>query len=325
MTTLAQLVWDCRAIGGMDKLVLMGWLEQVPDGSDMAYASKETVAECVGVSDDTVLRRTKELVKGGWLIATGGKKQWKNGQTPIYQVNIELLMGQCRNLRPTAECDPPQFAAQGSGSRFTGLSSSSFDSTTRAVGLSESLAPPPSAVISKSKEVGQTETVEPKPTPHGPRKSCPDCGEPLQRDVNHFLVCKVANGNSTLDEFLGGMPTSRPADLDSIEGGLIDFDEDDNGHYESSPFARRAEEARQRVEAERQKEIESILAEGRARATAAPFARSPRSAAPPQAQAGGAKRCAGCGGREPCRDKWCYAYEPLPKSADEIRPTGTNP
>ena len=29
MTTLTQLVWDCKAIGGMDKLILMGWVEQV--------------------------------------------------------------------------------------------------------------------------------------------------------------------------------------------------------------------------------------------------------------------------------------------------------
>jgi len=62
MTRLAQLVWNCRAIHGMDKLVLMGWAEQVPDGSDLAYASKETVAEFLHIGVSTIQRHTKSLV-----------------------------------------------------------------------------------------------------------------------------------------------------------------------------------------------------------------------------------------------------------------------
>jgi hypothetical protein len=50
--------------------------------------------------------------------------------------------------------------------------------------------------------------------------------------------------------------------------------------------------------------------------TATLFASSPHSAAPPRAAQSAppsplpAKKCPGCGGREPCRDKWCYCYEP---------------
>jgi hypothetical protein len=281
MTALAQLVWDCRAIQGMDKLVLMGWAEQVPDGSDLAYASKETVAERVGVSDDTVLRRTKELVLGGWLIATGGRKRWTNGWTPVYQVNLELLMGKPRNLRGAADCGRPQIAAQ--GSRFTGLSGSlglsSSSSPSFSVSSGSGTGVPPALLLfppgKREKEVKREEktenreprTVEPKPSPtpsHGRRhRTCPDCGETLQRDVNHLLVCK---GKSSLDDDLGDMPP-RPS-LDSM-GEQMEFEEWQLNADPLFPGSRgpQAEGARQRVEAERQKEIESILAEGRAPAT----------------------------------------------------------
>jgi hypothetical protein len=282
MTTLAQLAWDCREIQGTDKLVLMGWLEQVPDGSDVACASKETVADFIGLGISTVKRHTKALVKRGVLIATGGKKEWKFGWTAVYQVNLELLAGTPSKLNPPINSTPVQIEPQ--GYRFTGLSSPFLDSPTAS--LIESM---PQERAGESKDAGKPENLEPKtlepkpfPSPHGHKKAkvCPECGEPLQRDVNHFLVCKATKGNSTLDEYLGDMPTYRPADLNSIGGGLMDFDE--NGHYESSPFARKAEEARrQRVEAERQKEIESILAGGRTRATANAFHGRPLLRPPP--------------------------------------------
>jgi hypothetical protein len=232
MTSLTQLVWDCKAIGGMDKMVLMGWCDQVPDGSDLAYASKETVAECIGVSEDTVLRRTKELVKGGWLIATGGKKQWKNIQTPIYQVNMELLMANPQIAAPPPQIAPPQIAAQ--GSRFTG---------SMVLGLnvpfhSTVVAQPPQSEKHKSEmktENLKPRIVEPTPTPqpspepeskgHGKsKKSCPDCKEPLQRDVNHFLTCIFAKGRSTLDEYAGDI-LPRPKSWD--EFGNTDWMKDD--------------------------------------------------------------------------------------------------
>jgi helix-turn-helix protein len=327
MTTLCEMIMECRAIKGMDRLILYGWAAQLEEGNDAVYASKETVAEFLGVSDDTVLRKTKDLVKAGWLIDTREHKQWKFARTPIRIINVpvivELIDAQCRNLRPCLEAPPqkapPQIAAQGSnGSMVLGLDVLSSFSAFSATGV-------PPLVASKSKEGGQPEnlkprTVEPKPTPHGQRKSCPECGEPLQRDVNHFLECKMAKGRSELDEYLGDMlPRPNP---DSM-GDRIDLDDDGYGSYGQPLFpslnSPQAEEARQRVEADRQKEIESILAEGRTTATAAPLHDSPRSASPPR------KRCSACGGVEPCRDKWCYAYEPLPKSVDEIPPTSINP
>ena len=344
MTKLCEMIMECLAIKGMDRLVLYGWAAQLEEANDTVYASKETVADFIGVSTDTVLRRTQALVKSGWLIETGEQKQWEFARTPVRIINVPVIVGlvEAQRLREEKALPhfavlpqtppqkaPPHFAAQGSsGSRFIGLDVLSSSSAFSATGV-------PPVAVSTSKEVEQTEnreprTVEPKPkpTPHGQRKSCPECGEPFQRDVNHFLTCRYAKGRSELDEYLGDM-LPRPSQ-DSM-GEKIEFEEwdDEDGMplfpLGQKPNGRKAEEARQRVDAERQEEIESILAEGRARTTAAPFAHSPGSAVPPQAQAGGAKRCAGCGGREPCRDKWCYAYEPLPKCGDEILPTGINP
>ena len=90
MTVLAQVVWDCPAIRGMDKLVLMGWAEQVEDGMDVAYCSKTTVADFLGVSLDSIKRRTHALVAGGWMVDTGGRKQWEpDCWTPVYRINLE--------------------------------------------------------------------------------------------------------------------------------------------------------------------------------------------------------------------------------------------
>lgn len=220
MTTLAQLVWDCRTIGWMDKLVLMGWAEQVPDGSDLAYASKETVADFLKIGLSTVKRHTKALVKRGVLIDTGGQKQWKNGWTPVFQVNLESLIGQPSTLTPSVNLNPVHSDPQ--GSRFTGLSSSSSCST--AGFYSETSGQEPTG---RSKEIGKPEnlepkTVEPKPSPHAQKKVCPDCKEPLQRDVNHFLSCPVAKGKSTLDEYLGDLP---PRPNPNYGGEMMEFED----------------------------------------------------------------------------------------------------
>ena len=67
MTKLCEMIMECRAVKGMDRLVLFGWASQLEEGNDTLYCSKETVAEAIGVSEDTVLRRTQALVKAGWL------------------------------------------------------------------------------------------------------------------------------------------------------------------------------------------------------------------------------------------------------------------
>jgi hypothetical protein len=328
MTTLCEMILECRAIKGMDKLVLYGWAAQLAEGNDTLYASKETVAEFIGVSDDTVLRKTKALVKDGWLIDTGERKQWAFGWTPVRTINVpvivELFEAQYRNLRPPAECTPPQNAAQGYRFRFPG----SFDSPFSAPAVGEYKSSAPKAE-DKSKEVGQTKnlelrTVEPKPTPtpHGQSKSCSDCGEPLQRDVNHFLVCKVAKGNSELDEYLGDMPPC--PNLDGI-GELMNFDKDDD--YDGTPLfpfgqkpnGKKAEEAKQRVEAVGQKTEESIMEEGRT----TPTATHAHNNVPPI--------CTVCA-KSPCRsltsdyciDCWNERQRTgvIPKFVDEIRPIG---
>jgi hypothetical protein len=93
MTKLCEMIMECRAIKGMDRLVLYGWASQLEEGNDTLYCSKETVAEAIGVSDDTVLRRTQALVDAGWLIDTGEQKQWKFGWTPVRIVNVPAIAG----------------------------------------------------------------------------------------------------------------------------------------------------------------------------------------------------------------------------------------
>jgi hypothetical protein len=267
MTRLAQLVWNCRAIHGMDKLVLMGWAEQVPDGSDLAYASKETVAEFLHIGVSTIQRHTKSLVKGGCLIDTGGQKQWKNGSTPVYQVNMELLIGHPVKLTGWSNRQAGQIDRQGTrSSGLTGVRSSGF-SVSCADAFSPSTGVPPVAGGSRSKEVGRPEDlkpVEPKPKPspipHAQRKVklCPKCQEPWSRDRNH--VCSMPPSsmlriNSTMDEF---------------------------GDMRDEGWGPSGLEARKRVETVGQKNGESIVQEGRTTATPAAFAHPPVAPAPPQ-------------------------------------------
>ena len=156
MTVLAQVVWDCPAIRGMDKLVLMGWAEQVEDGMDVAYCSKTTVADFLGVSLDSIKRRTHALVAGGWMVDTGGRKQWEpDCWTPVYRINLEKLVELDfggANCTGGAEKAGVQIAPQGSGSRswsspFPPSSATSTAADLRSVGGS---AP-------NSKAVRQTE------------------------------------------------------------------------------------------------------------------------------------------------------------------------
>jgi hypothetical protein len=121
MTDLAQVAWDCKAIKGMDKFVLMGWAEQVEDGMDVAYCSKTTVAGFLGVSLASIKRHTHALVAGGWMVDTGEKKQWEpDCWTPVYRINLEKLVELdfgSANCTGGAEKAGVQIAPQGSGSR----------------------------------------------------------------------------------------------------------------------------------------------------------------------------------------------------------------
>jgi hypothetical protein len=367
MTKLCEMIMECRAIKGMDRLVLYGWASQLEEGNDTLYCSKETVAEAIGVSDDTVLRRTQALVDGGWLIDTGEQKQWKFGWTPVRIVNVPVIVGlveaQCRKLRRVADCTPPQNAAQGSGCsglsgfRSSGLSGSPSFFPSGGTATPTTTGVPPVVVTApvKTEEEPENltprtckpENLEPTPTPvstviaNGGNavRACPRCKEPWSRDRNH--ICKVMDKRSPLDDRMDDPMYISPLDKRSP---LVNWDEDDfpvhygegkniptnpDGSIDLSrwdygqkdfgkePMAKKAEGARQSGEAVGQKGGEGIFEEGRTTATAAPLHDSPRSAAPPR------KRCSACGGVEPCRDKWCYAYEPFPK-ADEIRPKSIN-
>jgi hypothetical protein len=60
---------------------------------------------------------------------------------------------------------------------------------------------------------------------------------------------------------------------------------------------------------------ETGVAQAKPTPTATPLAPAPHSASPPRMSpsapsAPATKRCAGCGGPVPCRDEWCYCYEP---------------
>ncbi|MGD0214283.1 MAG: helix-turn-helix domain-containing protein [Terriglobales bacterium] len=212
MTALAQLAWDCKSITGMEKLVLMGWLEQVPDGSDIACASKETVAEFLGISKSTVKRHTKALVKNGVLVHTDGRQLWKTGWTPIYQVNVELLAGKGGQIEPPVRLNGGQFDPQGYRYRSFSVSQSVSQSLCGSKNKSESSCSTQSVEEKVEDLKPKTENLEPTPTPspiptsHGQKrvKACPNCNEPWTRDANH--ICK------DLDEF--GMDAIRVKPID---------------------------------------------------------------------------------------------------------------
>jgi len=69
-----------------------------------------------------------------------------------------------------------------------------------------------------------------------------------------------------------------------------------------------------------QKTHGTVVKQAKPTPTATPFAPSPHSESPPEVlprlpSAQPPKKCARCGGTEPCRDPWCYAYEPV-----EVKP-----
>lgn len=269
MTKLCEMIMECRAIDIDDRVVLYGWAAQLEEGNDMVYASKETVAEFLTpTSLSTLQRRTKRLVKLGLMVDTGERKQWRFGWTPVYRVNVPMIVELCEaqpvKLKGGVKMTACQIDLQGStGSMVLGVGVDVLCSDA----FSPSTGVPPVAGESRSKEVGRPEDlkpVEPKPKPspipHAQRKVklCPKCQEPWSRDRNH--VCSMPHSsmpriNSTMDEF-GDMR--------------------DEG-WEPSGL-----EARKRVETVGQKREESKTAEGRTIATPTAFAQPPVAPAPPQ-------------------------------------------
>jgi hypothetical protein len=133
MTKLCEMIMECRAIEIDDRVALYGWAAQLDEGNDILYCSKETVAEFLNpTSLSTLQRRTKRLVKLGLMVDTGDKKQWKNGWTPVYILNVPIIVELCEaqpvKLTPPVKMPDCQFDLQGSnglsGSRFSGLSPS---------------------------------------------------------------------------------------------------------------------------------------------------------------------------------------------------------
>jgi hypothetical protein len=213
MTTLCEMIMECRAIKGMDRLVLYGWAVQLDEGNDTLYCSKETVAEFIGVSEDTVLRRTQALVKAGWLKDTGEQKRWKFGWTPVRVINVPVIMGlvgaQCRKLRRVAECTPPQNAAQGStGSMVLGLgvdllcSPSPSTTTVGDTGVPPVVvnSVPPTEELKPKPENQKTKTLNPRPTPTS--RLCPKCGSPWSRYRGH--ACQTGRAHSRPHSWLYG-------------------------------------------------------------------------------------------------------------------------
>lgn len=313
---------------GALKLWMTYWMNE--DEWQESFVSQTEIQTQTGQSRPTVTKWTDYLVRHGWLLDTGksafdkllalGRTPSANSkQVPVYKVDDPTP-------KNSFGVHPVKVLLQGSSSVCSSVSNSvspctssefSDSNSNFAVALSAADA---AAGVRGSKDGGkpktenlQTKTVAPKPSPKAHANVCKDCGEPMQRGVNHFLSCKIAKGRSTLDEYAGDMlPRPKPMEEE------MEFEDG----YQGEPLfpslgSNQAEEARQRVvDAERQRSVQSILEEGSARASVASLPKPPVAPAPPQPT----KRCSACGGVEPCIDKWCYAYEPLPKSVDEIRP-----
>lgn len=309
MTTLCEMIMECRAIEGMDRLVLYGWAAQLEEGNDTVYASKETVAETIGVSANTVRRRTQALNAAGWLIDTGEEKQWQVARTPVRIVNVQMIADAlaphqndaAKNSTVTGVIEAPhqiaphQNEVQGSYGSSYGLSSSLDLSSSSSVATG--VLPVEETAALKSKEPKTLEPLEPleprtleptpKPTPPpvadkglgGSKRVCKDCGEPLLRGVNHLLSCSKAFG----------LPPN------------------------------------QMGEADRQKRGESIAVERKAPPTATPDV-SPHSSAPPSSGWSREFRCSSC--KQLLRPDWtcgtegCDFYEPEAPKKPIPQPAG---
>jgi len=235
MTDLAQLIWGCRAIKGVDKFVLMGWAEQVADGMDVAYCSKTTVGDFLGLSLDTIKRRTQALVVGGWMVDTGEIKQWEpDCWTPVYRINLEKIAGlnfggaNCPGESGGANTAGVQIAPQGSRS----------SSLTYSLALSRATATDLRSVVRQSKEglsqKPKTPNLRPKtmkPKTPVKTKTCPKCGVPWSRDKGHFCMDNPTPiGHELDDDGLDDSYEPRSLDHDSVEARIEVMEDGFHGH-----------------------------------------------------------------------------------------------
>jgi hypothetical protein len=266
MTSLCELIMECQAIKGMDRLVLYGWAAQLEEGNDTLFCSKETVAESIGVSEDTVLRRTQALVKAEWIIETGEQKQWEFARTPVRIINVPVIMGlvEAQEKAPPQnaalpqarpQIAPPQNAAQGSsGSMVLGLGLLCSPSPCSAIAtgvppvVGKSL-PPTNKLKPKTENL---KTLKPTPTPTS--RLCPKCGSPWSRYKGH--LCQTVD----------------PIDMDD---GFEDGDWEPMGYGKDEG---RGVGSKTMKDGASQKSAECVVEDKRA----TPFAQSPHSAAPPQ-------------------------------------------
>lgn len=269
MTQLAQIIWDCPDIKDiMDKVVLMGWAEQVEEGSDKAYASKVTVADFLQVSLNTVKRRTKALLRAGWLVDTGEIKAWEaDCLTPVYRINVEKIM-ECeirqsklsRRSNWTAAQNEPQ------GSRSSSRSPSSPPTNATAADLR--------SVVMSDTSKDERQTENPRTNPKTKIRTCPKCGVPWTRDKAHFCMAKPKPIDHEFDEDdFDDSHAARSLDPD-LGGERIEVMEDGS----HGPIGRKQGSMDQ---AALQKTVETIVREGRPTPRAAPLHDPPGSATPP--------------------------------------------
>jgi hypothetical protein len=326
---------------GALKLWMTYWMNE--DEWQESFVSQTEIQTQNSQSRPTVTKWTDYLVRHGWLLDTGktafdkllalGRTPSANSkQVPVYKVDDPTP-------KESFGVHPVKVLLQGSSSVCSSVSNSvspcassefSDSNSNCAVTLSAADA---AAGVRGSKDGGkpktenlQTKTVEPKPSPKAAHANvCKDCGEPMQRGVNHFLNCQIAKGRSTLDEYLGDMPP-RPKPLDEMEF------EDWGCHGEPLFPKGESEEARRRVDAERQRSVQSTGKERRTTPTATALDNSPRSAAPPKRMVFIPCRGKESGCTSTIRDNlwakcdgWCGMCPGVQTSAEKTVDTGISP
>ena len=266
MTRLCELIIECRAIGIDDRVILYGWAAQLEDGNDTVYASKETVAEFLGLCVRTMQRRTKALVKLGLMIDTGERKQWRFGWTPVYTINVPMIMGFCQGDNLSGR----QFVAQGSTRSLVlgvNLLYSSFPATGGDTGLQ------PVGV----KSAPPTDGLEPKtekPITNPKSKTCPKCNLPWTRDKNH-KCCPDADNEPLGDSYGEDAPIPKSLDPDFANYGGEQMPLNPDGSIDMDKW--RGVSSKTAEDRVRQKTVQSTVAEEKP----TPCAQSPHSAAPP--------------------------------------------
>jgi hypothetical protein len=160
------------------------WMAE--DGERESFLSIEAIMEQTGMGENTIVRATKLLVKGGWLVDTGRRAADKwiaMGKTPTsfsYQVHVYRVEDPTTaKMEEVADGTPAKMEDKVSLVVSSGVGSGVGVLPSPSVGVALSSTPPPAAepLLESQKIEGEAITktsTQTKTNPHGRKTLAPD-------------------------------------------------------------------------------------------------------------------------------------------------------